>query len=180
MAFGLDAEERKERTREEAERFLDALEKNMTQLIELSKAVEEEATRYDVSAFDRFRDELQNFRSLSILIEARLEELSGERKAELLKEQFDQLQALMLSTFIRTCMKTFFVYSTKTVLSLGSKERFLADLRFLNEAQERLSDGALKARLDDTALDDLEIARDILGEIIANAPGLLNFGGEEN
>lgn len=171
----MDTEERKEKIREEAERFLGALEKNMTDLVTHSKAVEEQATRYDVSAYDSFREELQNFRSLSILIENRLNEISGETKAERLHEQFDQLQALMMTTFIRTCMKTFFVYSTKTVMSLGSKERFLKDLMFLKEAEERLSDDKMRGMLDDAALDDLEIAQEILEEIIEKAPGIFNF-----
>ena len=174
----IDSEELKERTRQEAQRFLAALEKNMNVLIEMASRVEEQATQYDVSAYDDFREELHNFRSLSILIESRLSEISGERKVERLQEQFDQLQALMLSTFIRTCMKTFFVYSAKTMMSLGTKERFLRDLSFLQEAEERLREEAMQSRLDHTTLDDLETAKEVLHEIIEKAPEIINFAVE--
>lgn len=169
-------EKARDKARTDAERFLVALEQNVQKLAKLSRKVEEEASAYDVSSYDTFREELQNFRSLGTLIEGRLQELAGEKKAEELGEQFQKMNLLMLTLYIKTSLKTFFVYSAKAVLSLGSKERFISDLRFLKEAEEKLSNPPYVGRLSDDAMMELEMAQAVLEEIVAKAPGLLDFG----
>ena len=82
----------------------------------------------------------------------------------------------MLRIVIKTSLKFFFVMSAKTVLPLGAREMFQSELRTLYEAERMISDPRYISQLDESARDDLEMAKEILEEIIEHAPALLNFG----
>ena len=65
--------------------------------------------------------------------------------------------------------------SAKPVLPLGAREMFQSELRTLYEAERMISHPRYVSHLDESAKDDLEVAKEILQEIIENAPALLNF-----
>ena len=159
----------------EVEMFLGKLEERGSSLVRLAERVQKEADTNNITGYSPFREEVDNFKALSSIIKDRLSRMTSSRKDEL-EEQFHKLQVLMLKLVIKTSLKFFFVMSAKSVLPLGSRETFETELKTLVEAEGMLSDPAYENELDEEARDDLDLAKDILSEIIQHAPSLLDFG----
>ena len=133
----------------------------------------------DVTGYRPFREEVDNFKALSLVIKERMNKLESHPKKEELEGQFHKLQVLMLRLVIKTSLKFFFVMSAKENLPLGAREMFQSELRTLYEAERMISDPRYISQLDESARDDLETAKSILEEIIEKAPALLNFGAQK-
>ncbi|MDG4721286.1 MULTISPECIES: hypothetical protein [Thalassospira] len=168
------AAQRKYRT--EVEEFLSRLELRARRLVALADNLEKTTDKMDVTGYRPFREEVDNFKALSLVISERLKKLEKHPKKEELEGQFHKLQVLMLRLVIKTSLKFFFVMSAKENLPLGAREMFQSELRTLFEAERMISDPRYISQLDESARDDLETAKSILEEIIEKAPALLNFG----
>ncbi|RCK23647.1 hypothetical protein TH8_14715 [Thalassospira profundimaris] len=168
------AAQRKYRT--EVEEFLSRLELRARKLIALADNLEKTTDKMDVTGYRPFREEVDNFKALSLVIKERMNRLESHPKKEELEGQFHKLQVLMLRLVIKTSLKFFFVMSAKENLPLGAREMFQSELRTLYEAERMISDPRYISQLDESARDDLETAKSILEEIIEKAPALLNFG----
>jgi len=161
--------------RNEVEEFLSRLELRARKLIALADVLEKNAVKSDVTGYRPFREEVDNFKALSLVIMERMNKLESHPKKEELEEQFHKLQVLMLRLVIKTSLKFFFIMSAKEHLPLGAREMFQSELRTLYEAERMISDPRYISQLDDSAKEDLDTAKDILEEIIEKAPALLNF-----
>lgn len=161
--------------RDEVEKFLSKLESQARKLVALADVIEKTVDTTEVTGYRPFREEVDNFKALSLVITDRLAKLEKHPKKDELEEQFHKLQILMLRIVIKTSLKFFFVMSAKPVLPLGAREMFQSELRTLYEAERMISNPRYVSHLDEGAKDDLEIAKEILQEIIENAPALLNF-----
>ncbi len=93
-----------------------------------------------------------------------------------LRAEFERLDFLMLALLIKASMRFFFVLSANTILPLGAREIFIAELHSLYEAREKLRRPDYVSRLSTGLANDLDTAEAILEEIIDKAPGLLKFG----
>ncbi|HBU97593.1 hypothetical protein [Thalassospira lucentensis] len=162
--------------RDQVEEFLSRLEHRARILVALADELERQASKSDVTGYRPFREEVDNFKALSLVISERFAKLEKHPKKEELEEQFHKLQVVMLRIVIKTSLKFFFVMSAKTVLPLGAREMFQSELRTLYEAERMISDPRYISQLDVSARDDLDTAKEILEEIIEHAPALLNFG----
>ena len=162
----------------EVEHFLSQLEKRGRILVAIAAELEALADTTDVTRYRPFREQVDNFKALSLILSERLAALENHPRKDELEQQFHKLQVLMLRLVIKTSLKFFFVMSAKPFLPLGSRELFQSELRTLYEAEKMLSDPKYKSDLDDGAQDDLDMARDILEEIIQHAPALLNFNNK--
>jgi hypothetical protein len=83
----------------------------------------------------------------------------------------------MLALLVRASMRFFFVLSANPILPMGAREIFMAELRSLHDAAEKLNRPNYAGKLGPELGRDLETASLILVEIIDKAPGLLNFRG---
>ena len=81
---------------------------------------------------------------------------------------------------IKASLSFFYTMSAKSVLPLGSREVFEIELKTLYDAEAMLSDPRYEGELDDEAKEDLDLAKDLLGEILAHAPSLLDFSGDKS
>ncbi|MBC44641.1 MULTISPECIES: hypothetical protein [Thalassospira] len=165
--------------RNEVEEFLSRLELRARKLIALADELEKHAGKSDVTGYRPFREEVDNFKALSLVIMERLNKLESHPKKEELEEQFHKLQVLMLRIVIKTSLKFFFIMSAKENLPLGAREMFQSELRTLYEAERMISDPRYISQLDASAKEDLDTAKSILEEIIEKAPALLNFSGRK-
>ncbi|MCC9625515.1 hypothetical protein LPB41_27905 [Thalassospira sp. MA62] len=165
--------------RAEVEDFLSRLEIRSRRLLALANELEKEANVLDVTGYRPFREEVDNFKALSLVITERLAKLEQHPKKEELEEHFHKLQVLMLRLVIKTSLKFFFVMSAKSVLPLGAREMFQSELRTLYEAERMISDPRYVSQLDESSKEDLDIAKSILQEIIDHAPALLNFSSQK-
>jgi hypothetical protein len=168
---------RRQYTRREVKELLEALERQCREAAKLAKQAEHEAARHSFSTYREFRDKVGEFQALVILIEQRLRNIVDGRSDDL-REQFDRLDTVMLGLLVRASMRFFFVLSANTILPMGAREIFVAELRSLHDAHEKLRQPKYAARLDSELERDLETASLILEEIIDKAPSLLSFRGE--
>ncbi|OSQ46165.1 hypothetical protein [Thalassospira alkalitolerans] len=164
------------RYRDEVEHFLAKLELRARRLVALADILEKTADTTEVTGYRPFREEVDNFKALSLVLTDRLAKLEQHPKKDELEEQFHKLQVLMLRIVIKTSLKFFYVMSAKPALPLGAREMFQSELRTLYEAERMISNPRYISQLDSSAKDDLDSAKEILKEIIENAPALLNFG----
>jgi len=162
--------------RDEVEEFLSRLELRARKLIALADDLEKRAENSDITGYRPFREEVDNFKALSLVIMERLNKLEKHPKKEELEAQFHKLQVVMLKIVIKTSLKFFHVMSAKENLPLGAREMFQSELRTLYEAERMISDPRYISQLDASARDDLDRAKSILQDIIEKAPALLNFG----
>lgn len=164
-------------TRAEVKELLSALERQCREAANLAKLAEHEATKHSFGTYREFRDKVGEFQALVILIEQRLKNLADNRSDDL-RDQFEKLDTVMLALLVRASMRFFFVLSANPVLPMGAREIFVAELRSLHDAHERLRRPNYVGKISTDLDRDLETASLILEEIIDKAPSLLSFKGE--
>ena len=168
---------------QEVERFLVALEQQARGIIVLSEKAAAEANKHSYELYAKFRMKVSEFETFSIVIESRLKNLSGQ-KAEKLQTKFDELSILMFNHFIKASIKFFFVLSASTHLPLGAREIFIAELKRIYDAKQKLERPKYQSAIDDEVRMNLDLAEDILNEIIEKAPRLLDLAmsgpGDDN
>ncbi len=162
-------------TRAEVKELLGALERQCREASKLAQLAEHEASKHSFGAYRDFRDKVGEFQALVILIEQRLRNLVDNRSDDL-RDQFERLDTVMLALLVRASMRFFFVLSANPVLPMGAREIFLAELRSLHDASERLKRPNYVGKLGPDLDRELETASLILEEIIDKAPSLLRFG----
>lgn len=162
-------------TPQEVKSLLAALERQAREAAKLASEAEHEASKHSFGAYRAFREKVGEFQALVILIEGRLRNLVDMNKAEGLRSEFERLDTLMLSLLVRASMRFFFVLSANPILPLGAREIFVAELRSLHDAHEKLRRPDYAGRLGPDLERDLETAAMILEEIIDKAPSLLHF-----
>ncbi|MBF0560851.1 MAG: hypothetical protein HQL37_02320 [Alphaproteobacteria bacterium] len=128
----------------------------------------------ELTAFMTFRDKISEFESFSIIIEERIRALVGEQGITDLREQLDQLIALIFGRSLEMSIRFFDKISLKQ-LPLGSHEIFSRELRTLYRCNERLQQTSVHGRLSKNMLRDVSKAEKILTLIIERAPRLLDF-----
>jgi hypothetical protein len=161
--------------RSEVEGLLHALERQAREAAKLAVDAQKEAANNSFIAYRHFRDKVGEFKALCILIEGRLKHIT-DGKVDDLKSEFERMDILMLGLLIKASMRFFFVLSANTILPLGAREIFIAELHSLYEAREKLRRPDYVSRLSTGLANDLDTAEAILEEIIDKAPGLLKFG----
>jgi len=166
-------------TRREVKQLLGALERQIREAMRLAKAAEIDAGRESFNSYRAFREKVGEFQALVILIENRLKNLVDNRSDDL-RQEFERLDTLMLSILVKASMRFFFVLSAKTALPLGAREIFVSELHSLHDAHKRLKSPHYAGKLDGQVEQDLNVASEILEEIIEKAPGLLNFNLTES
>lgn len=161
-------------TRKEIQDLLGALERQARDAIRLAKLAEEEAAKDSFQAYNEFRNKVGEFRALCILIETRLRSVEAVRVDDL-REEYARLDTLMLGLLVRASMRFFFVLSAKTMLPVGARDIFVAELHSLYDAAEKLRRPEYQNVMGEKLKGDLDTAEMILEEIIDKAPSLLQF-----
>ncbi|AWU95327.1 MULTISPECIES: hypothetical protein [Azospirillum] len=163
-------------TRAEVKELLGALERQCREASKLAQLAEHEASKHSFGAYRDFRDKVGEFQALVILIEQRMRNLVDARSDDL-RDQFEKLDTVMLALLVRASMRFFFVLSANPILPMGAREIFVAELRSLHDAAEKLRRPNYAGKLGPELERELETASLILEEIIDKAPSLLNFRG---
>lgn len=166
-------------TKREAQDMLVALERQAREIIIVAQKAQSTATKHSFNVYRQFRESVSEFETFGILIENRLRNLDTGRDPRL-DEQFDALNVLISKSVIKASTQFFLALSKSPALPLGSREVFLQELRSLHEARNKLSDPRYQRMLDEEAHRNLQIAENILTEIIERAPSLLDFNKRQS
>ena len=163
----------------DAERFLSALETNVQELVELSKVPEERPENISFDNYKEYREKSDECLSFLVIIEGRITEVKGERKA-LLQEQLDKLLTATWSVLLAGSHSFLSVLAKREFLPLGTRHIFEQELNTLLEAELDAKESK-NQKLSSTAITEArEKAKDILQALIERAPQLEDVSSEES
>ncbi len=159
--------------------MLTALEQGATRVIMAARQASADASQDKYHAYLNFREVVDDFDTLAIVIEYKLKRLRDE-KAEALSEKFDELTAFMLSSIVSASLHFLRILSEKTEMPLGARDVFKSELRSLYHAKDRIETDRYIGRLNERTRADLIAAEQILEVVIEKAPRLLRFDDKED
>jgi hypothetical protein len=156
-----------------------ALEQGATKVIMAAREASADASEDKYHAYLNFREVVDDFDTLAIVIEYKLKRMRDE-KAVALGEKFDELTAFMLSSIVGASLHFLRILSEKNELPLGARDVFKSELRSLYHAKERIESERYIGRLNERTRADLIAAEQILEIVIERAPRLLRFDDKED
>jgi hypothetical protein len=159
--------------------MLGALEQGATRVIMAAREASADASHNKYHAYLRFREVVDDFDTLAIVIEYKLKRMRDE-KAEALSDKFDELTAYMLSSIVSASLHFLRILSEKTEMPLGARDVFKSELRSLYHAKDRIETERYIGRLNERTRADLIAAEQILEIVIEKAPRLLRFDDKED
>lgn len=159
--------------------MLAALERGATRVILAAQEAANEANDDKFKAYVGFREVVDDFDTLAIVIEYKLKRLRDD-KATALAEKFDELTAFMLSSIVTASLHFLRILAEKRELPLGARDVFKSELRSLYHAKERIESDRYVHRLNERTRADLVAAEQILEVVIERAPRLLRFDDKED
>lgn len=158
--------------------LLAALESGAAKVIAAAREASADAGGDKFGAYVRFREVVDDFDTLAIVIEYKLKRVRGEKAASL-TVKFDELTAFMLSSIVGASLHFLRILCEKTELGFGARDVFKSELRSLYHAKERIGSERYAGRLTGRTQADLEAAEQILEVVIEKAPRLLRFDEPE-
>lgn len=159
--------------------MLSALEQGATRVIMAAREASADASQDKYHAYLTFREVVDDFDTLAIVIEYKLKRMRDE-KAQALSEKFDELTAYMLSSIVSASLHFLRILSEKTEMPLGARDVFKSELRSLYHAKDRIETDRYVGRLNERTRADLVAAEQILEIVIEKAPRLLRFDDKED
>jgi hypothetical protein len=158
----------------EAVNFLRSFQDHVKDLIVLSKRAETEATKDNFELYHKFRAKVSECETFSIMVEQRLRNLEQGPDVKL-NTNFDKLYAAMLAAQVKASIRFFFVLSMSTAMPMGAREMFMEELKRLHTCHAKLSDERYIEKIDAEQRQNVEIAAEIIEEIIERAPNMFSF-----
>jgi hypothetical protein len=159
---------------EKVREMLSALERGATRVITAAQAAASDANEDKFKAYAEFREYVDDFDTLAIVIEYKIKRLRDDR-SEKLSEKFVELTGFMLSAIVTASLHFLRILAEKRELPLGARDVFMSELRSLYHAKERIETDRYAHLLTDRTKADLAAAEQILEVVIERAPKLLNF-----
>ncbi len=154
--------------------FMRSFQQHVKELMVLAKRAETEATKENFELYHKFRAKVSECETFSIMVEQRLRNLAEGPDAKL-NASFDKLYAAMLIAQIKASIRFFFVLSMSTAMPMGAREMFMEELKRLHSCHAKLSDERYIDKIDPEQRQNIEIAAEIIEEIIERAPNLFSF-----
>ncbi len=158
----------------DARRFLDALQKRVSELTALSETPKNDPGSINFERYQEFRKMMSECLSFSIIIERRIEQNTTSTKEEL-EEQFQQLTVAIWSVLLSGSLNFLTVICAKEFLPIGTNHVFAQELKTLYDAGNVLRQEKFIKFMKQDILDQRGRAERILEEIINRAPQLLNL-----
>ena len=157
--------------------MLSALQRGATRVVTAARQAANDANKDKFKAYVAFRNNVDDFDTLAIVIEYKIKRLR-DGKAEELSEKFVELTGFMLSTIVTASLHFLRILSEKRELPLGARDVLMSELRSLYHAKERIEHERYASLLTERTRSDLIAAEQILEVVIERAPRLLNFDEE--
>lgn len=167
----------------EAKALAQALREHARDAMLLAETASKDPAHFRTHPYRDFRTKLMDFQSISSLLRRRLQDMAADwsanaaaiDKAQRAQAEFDRLDLIMLSLFVRTSRRYFTYLSINPAVPLGAVEWLRKDLPGLLETLEELRGPALAQRADPTLDAELTTAILILNDLIGRLPELPTF-----
>ncbi len=154
--------------------LLDALEGQLVEAGALAKTAERDAARLSYGAYRAFRDKVGEYLAFTIIIERRIPHVADAPTRDLI-ERLEMSQVRFYTMLIRASLRFFYIISSNLALPMGTREIFMEELRSIHHAHQTLRRPEYARRLEPDVIHDLDVAEQILIEIVDRAPRLLSF-----
>jgi hypothetical protein len=130
--------------------------------------------RHSFAPYHAYRASIDEYHALAAVIQNILQG-DGSAEADRLRALLLESERKLLTVMIRAALEFFFALSAIPNLPYGIRECFAQELRSMSAAQERLRAPEHKDRLPPELGQDLEVAEEILAEVMRKAPSLMSF-----
>jgi hypothetical protein len=151
-----------------------ALDRTLATVTAAAEAARVGIRHHALAPYHDYRASLNEYEAIVLVIQNALKQQSdgvAARTRQILLAREREILALS----IRSALDFFFALSAIPNLSLGIRECFTQELRSLKSAERRVSSDAHRGSIPADLEGDIEIAREILGEIMQKAPTMLSF-----
>ena len=154
--------------------LLDALEEQLAEATAFAKTAERDAANLSYGAYRLFRDKVGEYLAFAIIIERRIPRVSDAPTRDLI-ERLEMSQVRFYTMLIRASLRFFYIISSNLTLPMGTREIFMEELRSIHQAHQILVRPEYARRLEPDVVHDIDVAEQILTEIVDRAPRLLQF-----
>jgi len=133
---------------------------------------------HSFAAYHAYRASVDEYHALVSVIE-NLVRNDGSGLAERVRAQLLDREGKLLTVMIKSALDFFFALSAIPNLPYGIRECFAQELQSMAAAHERLHAPEHKDKLPAELEQDLDIAEEILAEVMRKAPSLMSFDTAE-
>jgi hypothetical protein len=164
--------ESKEMTKVNA--LMAALARTTEEVRDCAQKTHQAIAHHSFGAYYAYRDSIAQYGALVATINHRLARLPSDTRDELSSRLLASERELLTIT-VKSAFDFFFALSAIPILPLGIKEMFTRELASLQMTHARLNSPDHEGQLPPELVEDLEVAEEILQEIMQKAPTLLSF-----
>ncbi|MGB8841104.1 MAG: hypothetical protein WCC64_08510 [Aliidongia sp.] len=129
---------------------------------------------HSFAPYHAYRASVDEYYALVSVIE-NIVRADGSAQADRVRAMLLDRERKLLTLMIRAALEFFFALSAIPNLPFGIRECFAQELQSMSAAHERLQAPEHKDKLPQELGQDLEIAEEILAEVMRKAPSLMSF-----
>jgi hypothetical protein len=129
---------------------------------------------HSFAPYHAYRASIDEYHALVAVIEGLIRG-DGSTEADRVRERLLNRERQVLTLMIRSSLEFFFALSAIPNLPYGIRECFAQELKSMSAAHERLQAPEHTGKLPSELEQDLEVAEEILAEVMRKAPGLASF-----
>jgi hypothetical protein len=156
--------------------LLAALDRSVRQVAACAARTQSGIGHHSFAPYHAYRASIDEYHALVAVIE-NVVRRGGSADANRIRSLLLNRERQLLSLMIRSALEFFFALSAIPNLPYGTRECFAQELLSMSAAHERLQAPEHKDRLPSELGQDLEVAEEILAEVMRKAPSLMNFDG---
>jgi len=154
--------------------LLKALDRSVREVAVCAAETQRGIGHHSFAAYHAYRASVDEYHALVSVIE-NLVRNDGSGLAERVRAQLLDRERKLLTVMIKSALDFFFALSAIPNLPYGIRECFAQELQSMAAAHERLHAPEHKDKLPVELEQDLDIAEEILAEVMRKAPSLMSF-----
>ncbi len=158
--------------------LLDALDRSVREVAVCAARTQKGIGHHSFAAYHTYRASVDEYHALVSVIENLIRN-DGSGYAERVRAQLLNRERKLLTLMIKAALDFFFALSAIPNLPYGIRECFAQELQSMSMAHERLHAPEHKDKLPAELEQDLDIAEEILAEVMRKAPSLMSFDTAE-
>lgn len=163
---------------EQVAELLAALDRSVRAVAASAARTQSGIGHHSFAPYHAYRASIDEYHALVAVIES-LVRGDGSGEADRIRERLLNRERQLLTVMIRSALEFFFALSAIPNLPYGIRECFAQELKSMSAAHERLHAPEHKEKLPPELEQDLEVAEEILAEVMRKAPSLMNFDGAD-
>ena len=154
--------------------LFEALDRVIDEVAVLADETQHGISKHSFSPYYAYRAAIDQYEALHVTVDGKIQRLPSNARSPH-KARLLEFERRLLSTTIKAAFTYFFALSAIPILPVGIREMFMRELRELRDARERLRSPDHGNLVPPDLSDDLDVAEEILVEVMAKAPSLLSF-----